>query len=276
MEVDLNRREARFRCGNREAGTYVLDDPFKPYLHPLRTPAGHCLSFAFPMDHRHHKGLMYALRCADLNFWEECPGSGTCGIQRILRTEPVEGGIRQELIWLEESGSLETYHEVRTLTCRLREEASAFDWSWQSERVALRDHRLIKSEWSAPLPDGRRINYHGLGIRLPWAWAFRHPAFSGLELDGEPLASPGEACGRSPQSVRWWGRIDGFREPPVAELIIRQDPVQGCFALQDNFAYLALGPSVLGELDVTEGQTFKESYHISAGDVSPLDRPSST
>ncbi|HKJ90295.1 MAG TPA: DUF6807 family protein, partial [Oceanipulchritudo sp.] len=262
-------QQAHFQSGNRQAGIYVLDDPFKPYLHPLRTPAGHCLTLAFPMDHRHHKGLMYALRCADLNFWEECPGSGSCGVQRLLKTETIDNGIRQELLWVEESGSLETYHEVRTGTCHLRDDASAFDWTWQSERVALRDHRLIKSEWSSPLPDGRRINYHGLGIRLPWAWAFRHPAFSGVELDGEPLVAPGDASGKTPESVRWWGRIDGFREPPLAELVLHQNPSQGCFALQDNFAYLALGPSVLKEMDVAEGRIFSEHYRISAGDVVP-------
>ena len=266
MQIELDTHAARFHAAGREAGTYILDDPFKPYIHPLRTPAGHCLTMAMPMDHRHHKGLMYSLLCADLNFWEERPGSGNCGVQRILRTDVIEGGICQELLWAEEDGSLETYREKRTITVSLRAGGRAFAWSWQSQREALRDHRLVKSEWSSKLPDGRRINYHGLGIRPPWAWAFRMDQFNATAIDGRPL-SPEEACGQTGQTFRWWGTIDGFWKAPKAALTIHQEQDFGWFVIRDNFPYLSVGPSVLEEQEIRAGTVFTETYTIIAEDL---------
>jgi hypothetical protein len=56
------------------AYVYAPDpDPFeapKPYVHPLRTPAGHLVSGYRPTDHRWHKGLqMTASHLSGQNFW---------------------------------------------------------------------------------------------------------------------------------------------------------------------------------------------------------------
>ena len=42
-----------FREGDREAGCCVLNDPFKPYFAPLRSPDGHVVTVVSPGDHRH-------------------------------------------------------------------------------------------------------------------------------------------------------------------------------------------------------------------------------
>lgn len=254
------------------AGRYVLDDAFKPYLHPLKTPAGHLVSGCITSDHRHHKGLMYALRSADLNFWEENPGTDQCGVQRSLSVEPLApgdaaggAGIRQRLRWQHESGERATYDETREIFCRHDPAARAFVWTWRSHRTALRAHRLVKSFWSYPVEDGRKINYHGLGVRFPWSWAFEPGNMNGVECDG--VAKPWkEACGSTGRSVGYWGRIDGFWTPPIAAVTITQEQNFAFYVMRAGFAYLSVGPSNVEELEVQAGQTFAETYHIRVED----------
>lgn len=267
MRLELTKERARFHAGDCVAGEMVLDDPFKPYLHPVRSPAGHEVTVAMPGDHRHHKGLMYALRCPDVNFWEENPGSGSCGVQEIQGNETSQHGeeviLQQSILWREEGGGLETYREKRTIGCRLRGDEKAFVWRWESQRKALRDHILQKSEWSLEVPDGRKINYHGLGIRLPWMWAFGGDTFNGVEIAGKPI-DPLAACGTSGPEVTWWGRIDGHWDSPMAAVTLRQPASQGFtwFVLKGDFAYLAVGPSNAEERVVKAGESINESYEI--------------
>jgi len=251
------------------AGRLILADVFKPYVCPLRTPDGHDVTLAMPCDHRHHKGLMYALRCADLNFWEENPGRVDCGVQRIVAHRLLEDGVELELLWTREDGALPTYRELRTLRCRQDLSRRSYLWTWRSRRTALRSHQLVQSEWSMPLPDGRRINYHGLGIRLPWSWAFSGDSFNGTELDGVPCA-PAVALGTTGREVAMWGLVDGYWTPPRARVALRQDHGFTWFVLKGDFAYLAAGPSNAGPLDVGDGETFDETYEVEVSDlVSP-------
>lgn len=261
MDISISQGRVIFREGAAVAGEYVIDDRFKPHFRLLNTPAGHNTVVVSPGDHRHHKGLMYGLRCSDINFWEEDPGTGHCGIQQVVQTELLEGGIRQELLWKELDGGLETYHEERFISCCHRPEAAAFHWTWTSRREALRDHRLIKSEWSCELPDGRKINYHGLGIRLPWMWAFGGNTFTGVEVGGT-AAEPVEACGSNGRAITWWGRIDGHWEPPLAAVTMRQDQGFSWFVLKGDFSYVAVGPSNEHEVKVSRGEIPTESYEV--------------
>jgi len=265
MKTTMDARSVVFSENGLEAGRYVLDDPFKPHIHPLRTPKGHLVSDSMPADHRHHKGLMFALRCQDLNFWEEEPDGDECGVQISRSLRAVEGvnggGIRQELRWQAKHGGRATYDEVREIFCRYDAEKSGFEWTWNSFRTSLRPHRLVKSPWSAPLEDGTRINYHGLGLRLPWMWAFSGDHFCGVEVDGK-ATDPRQACGSSGPGVTWWGRIDGHWSPPVAAVTFRQEHGYTWFVLKEDFAYLSVGPSNREELDVFEGQEFRETYQV--------------
>lgn len=262
MKVEIGAQACVFTHCGREIGRYVVDDPFKPYLHPLRTPNGHCVTDCMPADHRHHKGMMYALRCQDLNFWEEDPGSGEQKQQALSVLQDAWGtGIQQDLLWHARGGGLETYLERREIVSRYDRKDRGFHWTWRSRRTALRTHRLIKSPWSFPLDDGRKINYHGLGIRLPRAWAFPGGSLSGVEMRGQAMDWK-QACGGSDSEIRWWGRMDGFWSPPTVAVTIRQEQPYTWFVLKRDFAYLSVGPSNAREIDVPAGQVFCETYHI--------------
>jgi len=266
ITVELNDKEVCFLLNGDIRGRYVLSDSFKPYFRSLCTPAGHETTLVSPGDHRHHKGLMFGLRCVDLNFWEENPGE-PAGVQRILSTRslPDGDGIEQELLWVAENGEMETYREVRQI--RAEEEGDAICYQWKTRREALRDHRLIKSEWSLEVPDGRTINYHGLGIRLPWMWRFPVDAFCGVEKNGVP-EDPMAACGATDPSVGFWGLVDGKWNRTVASVTVRQPPEQAhtWFVLKGDFPYLSVGPSNAEELEVATGHVFEETYWIEVAD----------
>lgn len=165
-----------------------------------------------------------------------------------------------------EDGAMATYHEIRTLRCRQDTAGRSYVWTWRSQRAALRPHRLIQSEWSLPASGDRKINYHGLGLRLPWAWAFSGDRFNGTERDGVACA-PGDALGTTGSEVAMWGLIDGHWTPPRARVALRQDLGFAWFVLKGDFAYLAVGPSNAGPLDVAAGQRFDESYEIEVADL---------
>lgn len=261
MQVTQHDHQIEFREGDALAGVYQLQDPFKPHFNELRTPAGHSVTMVSPGDHRHHKGLMFALKCDDLNFWEEEPGSGHCGIQEIRETKLLENGFEQELLWREESGELQTYHETRTITSQHDPTNNGFVWTWGTKRTALRDHRLVKSGWTLKLEDGRQINYHGLGIRLPWMWAYGDGKMGSL-VAGEDALTDLEASGRHDASLSMWGIIDGIWQRTEARVTISQPHGFAWFALRSGFAYLSTGPTIEEELEVPTGQTFTESYTV--------------
>jgi len=271
MQIAITSKAVGFIDGASEVGIYRLDDPFKPYLHPLRTPAGHTVTVVSPGDHRHHKGLMFALRCADLNFWEEDPGSGACGVQRIqetLPTPPDDGaGIRQRILWEREDGELQTYEETRIIRVKPGSDGKSYHWSFTSERLSLRDHTLIMSEWSLEKTDGTRVNYHGLGIRLPWPWCIAY--CRKLTVDGEEQEDLLSASGSTPRGVSMEGLLDGEWSPPRVKVELRQPESQAypLFALGSPFPYLSLGPSNLSPLDVSKGRRFAETYEIIVSDI---------
>jgi hypothetical protein len=265
VHIALTQNQAIFTEDSALAGICVLDDPFKPYLAPLHTPAGHNVVVVMPVDHRHHKGAMYALRCADLNFWEEPKGTPECGIQKILGAAVENDELVLRLLWCDEKGNKETYREERRISCRFLPERRAFSWTWKTHREALRPHRLIKSEWSRKMPDGRRLNYHGLGVRLTWPWAFPGDSFLGVEIEGKPV-TPEQASGTTVPEVTFWGRFDGCWQTPHGAVTVRQNHGFGWYVMKDGFSYVATGPSALEEIDVASGRSFDESYEIIVAD----------
>jgi hypothetical protein len=60
-----------------ERWTYVHAARKKPYLHPVLTPSGHCLTRVEPEDHPWHRGIWFTIKHVDGdNFWEEMPPYG--------------------------------------------------------------------------------------------------------------------------------------------------------------------------------------------------------
>lgn len=118
----------------------------KPYVHPLRTLAGHVVTNYRPHDHRWHKGLQ--LTCTDLsghNIWGGhtwVDGTGYTAVDNLGRMDP-EGPITvspseisHELVW--RSARDETLiQEQRTLSFSLVDDAVwALEWSGKLQNLS--------------------------------------------------------------------------------------------------------------------------------------------
>lgn len=265
------------------AGRYHHRDEFKPFIHPLNSPQGHCVSLARPHDHRHHKALMYALRTPELNFWEEVstlPGEKV-GRERHVAFAEVRAvgdvvGFAETLVWEPMEGGAAVFDEIRRISCR--REGAAFVWSWDTTLTTHRSTRLIQSQWSRPSPEGRKINYHGLGLRFcrEFAGGTRNNA---LQLDDGPLqwnrnAKPFDfavAMGATPRSVTYVGHIDGTWPVPRIGVTLTQQQANGLFVLETPFAFMALGPSNLAEKPLAAGDVLREKYTVTVADLPTSD-----
>ncbi|MFI8872964.1 PmoA family protein [Streptomyces sp. NPDC055243] len=174
------------RSGDVELLSYVYapdPDAFearKPYIHPLRTLAGHQVSGYRPSDHRWHKGLqMTASHLSGQNFW-----GGNCYVhgEGYLRLPERIGSMRhdgfpavdaeedrlhltEELTWIENGGQ-EWAREERGITVHsVDEEAGSWALDWSIRLTNIRDEPL---RFGSPTTAGRDMaGYTGLQWRGP-------------------------------------------------------------------------------------------------------------
>src|SRR5215211_628312 len=151
LHLEMTDQAVDFFNGDRLAGRYNVADPFKPFIHPLNTPAGETMSLAMPHDHKHHKGLMYALRTPEVNFWEEVstlPGERP-GRQRHERFEETttdgdQIGFVEHLSWVD-ADDAPWFAEQRTIRLSVDPADGAYLWTWGTVIESLRDTKLIQS-----------------------------------------------------------------------------------------------------------------------------------
>lgn len=276
MTLHFSLAGVEFRLGETVAGHYRHTDEFKPHLHPLCTPRGHCVTSASPHDHKHHKALMYALRAEDVNFWEEVVTLPTevPGIERHVDFSDVvsrgpQVGFTETLCWTAQDGSLPSFDEVRKITCRHDPAARAFVWTWTTQLTALRPLHLVQSQWSHALPDGTKVNYHGLGIR------FRRD-FGGmtrnheLRVDGAVFKEKfQQQMGARPREVTFIGSLDETWPVERAGVTFQQATGQDntLYIMEDYIPFMGLGPTNRASMKLAAGQTIEESYTVIVFDV---------
>ncbi|MCO5223013.1 MAG: PmoA family protein [Thermomicrobiales bacterium] len=273
MHLDIDDTAVTFRFDGQIAGRYVYADDFKPYLHPLNTPAGHTVSLASPHDHKHHKGLMYALTVPGVNFWEERPTAPheLVGRQRhenfgTLLESGDEIGFDEEITWLPVDGGEPVFRETRTVTCRIDAAERGFLWTWNSELSVLHETELTTSVYSVRQTDGRLVNYHGLGIRF--RREFGCTGGNLLLINGHETPI-GEGSGSTPASAEFQGSIDGIWPVVRAAVRISQEMPNGLFVMDKPFAFMGCGPSNLGPVPLHAGTSLSERYTIQVFDVGP-------
>jgi hypothetical protein len=256
------------------AGRYVYEDAYKPYLHPLLTPSGVAMSAFMPHDHKHHRALMYALRTEDVNFWEE---RSTLPGERVGRqvhrglSEVVEAGaavsFTQALDWCEVDSDEPIFRETRLISCTTSPHGRAFAWTWSTRIVVERDLTLRMSQWSSARPDGRLVNYHGLGLRLPreFGGGMARPRVAADSAATDIMA----ALGTTPRELEYVSAADGYWPIRHAGVRFTQGQDNGLFIMKDPFAYISLGPSNLAPLELKRGATIEERYGVEVFDADP-------
>ncbi len=257
-------------AGGVLVGRYVLNDPFKPYLHPLRTPHGHTVSLAMPHDHLHHKGLMYGFTTDLANFWEETPNAQVAevGAQRTVhvdvRTTPEAAVITQHLEWRRVSDNLLVFTETRRIRCEHPQDA-ALRWSWDTDLVAAVPVTLLTSQWSPRSARGQLVNYQGLGMRFARSWNGVSAA-STIVIDGVPCTSE-EALGSTATHVQLTDALDGEATPTLATVGFTQAGSRHAyFVMQQPFSYLAVGPSNAAPVTLRPGDCVADRYIVTVAD----------
>jgi len=115
--------------------TYQWQDVPRPFVHPVRTPAGRVVSIDAPDDHPWQHALWFTFKFVNgENFWEEYGEFGT-----LRQTEPpavtslVGGAVRavNAIAWVRPGGGSVVAHQVLALTHRpVPEQPDAYMLDW--------------------------------------------------------------------------------------------------------------------------------------------------
>ena len=172
----------------------------KPYVHPLCTPAGHCLTRAEPPDHRWHRGLWFTFKFVNgENFWEEEEPFGT-----QVHVDP------DRIEWRRPDGGV-VLREHRVLSHeQLADDSYALDWS--SVITAAADAELDRTPFQG------WGGYGGLTIRGRADWRDTRLLLAGGAEAGERVLGT---------SARWCdlsGTLDGPAHAGVAFLDAPSNP----------------------------------------------------
>ncbi len=177
--------------------TYEWGARKRPYVHPLRTPAGHTLTRNAPDDHPWHHGLWFTIKFVnEENFWEEYDAYG------VLRHD-AEPTITQDgdvvtvagsLTWTRPDRETVALREDRRWTYRpLDDDAYALDF--ETTLVAPTDVVYDRTEFTT------WGGYGGLALRGAGDWH-----------DTRLLLDDGEARERTLGERSAWCALDGLTD----------------------------------------------------------------
>ena len=209
---------------------YQLAGGWKPYLKEFRNARGINVIRDSPPDHRHHHGIMFALRIDGVNFWEEQEQSGRQQQRRLLPV--MEGAVSgvsyvsfgQELAWTRPGDPLPLLQETRRLAVCFSDELGATLTDWRSVLTVSqgRDEVVL----SGP-------NYVGLGVRFA----------ASMDRGGVFRNANGQSGARATDGVeaRWTAYSGSLGLGRLATVTVFGDAKTPprWFTLDEPFAYLA-------------------------------------
>ena len=249
------------RILGKPAVVYQFAGGWKPYVKELRTGSGINVIRDGPPDHRHHHGIMFAVRIDGVNFWEEEEQSGRQEQRRLL---PVVGGtiagvnyvsFGQDLAWTRPGDPLPLLQETRRLAVCFAEELGAILTDWQSVLTV------------PPGRDGIVLSgpkYVGLGVR------FATPMDNGglfRNANGQSGVR-----GTDGAEAKWTAYSGSVGRSRVATIAVFADPKAPplWFTLGEPFAYLT---ATLGlerkPLRLPENGRLELRYGLAVWDTNP-------
>lgn len=145
-----------------ESGTVLwrlehADETPKPYVHPMRTLQGHCLTDHEPADHPWHRGLWFTVKYVDgCNFWEEEHDPyGTQRVEKVSCGGTEETGLVELAIeWRAGTRPDPFLREVRQVQTRVLDERR-YLLDWTSRLSTSSDVLLERTPYAVRAPRQR-------------------------------------------------------------------------------------------------------------------------
>jgi len=150
--------------------TYDWEGRPRPFVHPVRTPAGHVLSVDAPADHPWHHGLWFTIKFVNgENFWEEYDQFGT-----LRQVDPPtfadEHTATSRIDWIRPDG----VDVVATESCSMTHRDVSGGWAldWDVRFIPAVDVELDRTPFTTwggygGLTMRGRPDWHDTELRLP-------------------------------------------------------------------------------------------------------------
>jgi hypothetical protein len=230
LDVERTTSQMIVKIRDKPAVIYQFADGWKPYIKEFRNRSGVNVIRDAPPDHRHHHGIMFAVRINGVNFWEEQEQSGRQEQRRLL---PVERGaiagvsyvsFGQELAWTRPGDPLPLLQETRRLAVCFTDELGATLTDWRSLLTVPQGSDGVVL--SGP-------KYVGLGVRFA----------ASMDSGGLFRNANGQSGvrGTDGAEAKWTAYSGPLGRSRVATVAIFGDPKSPplWFTLGEPFAYLA-------------------------------------
>ncbi|WP_394553825.1 PmoA family protein [Agromyces sp. MMS24-JH15] len=252
--------------------TPQLESP-KPFVHPIRTRAGHVVSLFRPHDHVWHKGIAWSLPVVeDENFWGgptyvhgrfyvQLANDGTQAHRGIDALAAEAGAVEfvHRLEWITEAGE-PLFTERRALRADiLSDDAWALTFDTAMTNVADRTIPI-----GSPTTRGREnAGYGGLFWRGPRSFT------GGRLVTATGIGSGDEVRGGRHEWMAFEGRHDHVDATSLVLMVDHhenpQHPPQW-FARDAEFACLCPAPFFSEELEIAPGETARFRYGVGIAD----------
>lgn len=247
------------------------------FLHPVCSPAGHCVTASFPFDHPHQQGVFSAWvktrhNGTDIDFWNLAKGTGRVLHHRVVETfaEDTGTGFVVDLVHRSESDP-----QLHILTERWRVNAVPTDGSFHCFDLDT-EQQILTAD---PL---EIANYHygGVAIRGPVAWLTGGKTNAQqVTTNRQPTASTGfsnslgsdrlKGNHQRPHWVTMWGHVQG---QPVA-ITVMCDKSSFRFPqstrLHPTKPYFCFCPCVDGAFAIDQDHPYKAKYRFLVTDSKP-------
>ncbi len=250
--------------GDRQLLRYRYGDvAYKPYVDEFLTPGGINVLRDAPEDHKHHHGLMFAVKVDGVNFWEEHVAPGREQHRAFSSLEVDKRGDRyvatftEHIDWVNPGSQEVLLKERRTIQVPQVKDLGVSLLVWQSR------FELPPGKKSATLTGA---HYHGLGVRflesMDTGGRFRNADDKrGETVRGDERLAPSTWCAfgaqadGKPVTVAMFGHPDNPRHPAT------------WFTMAKPFAYMSATMKLHEEpLKILSGQPLVLRYGVALWD----------
>jgi hypothetical protein len=231
------------------------------FIHPVLTPAGHCVTADFPADHPHQHGIFCAwvnttFDSRPVDFWNQSQRTGAVEHVRVVETSANETSAQftvelRHVDLTAPGGPTPVLSELWTV--RLLDHPAGRLFEIESRQTCVAASPLIVHEY----------HYGGLAFRGCDDWFTRadgsRPEFEFLTSEGlnridgnhtrpDWVVARGPIDG-APCGIAMFGHPENFRHP---------QPVR----LHPDKPYFVFSPCVLGEFEIRAGREQVNRYHL--------------